>query len=1168
MHKLDQKYYNILNPNLRFIKDRGLCSDVFETKQHTKEPKFDPKSFSWRCISNMNKLRTIQNGVLVFALFCKTPVVQFSALFKLISPVVLKPWTWKAIAPAAVSSLSIHSLSGATTYVTSSSSNSVQGTTGSSFNFPFWSGGNYRAYSFKVDGLPAGLSYNGNSNAPSISGTLPNPGNYNISITGYRYPGLSGNRTPTYNLSLNVTGVQNHTLTLSSGVGGTVSGGGAYQQGSSPTIIANPSPGYSFASWSGAGVANSSSPTTTVDMSQARSVTANFSALSYTLSVNANSGGSASGGGSYNYGDTPTITASPLAGYRFLSWSGSGVSNPASSSTTVSITQARSITASFQPLVYDLSLSSGIGGRVSGDGNYTHGQSPTINAIPDTGYSFSSWSGNGVANSSSSTTTVSMTQSRSISATFTPLQYSLNLTSGNGGSVSGSGLFSHGSTATITATPDTGYSFTSWQGEGTENTNSATTTVDMSQTRSLSAVFSILRHSLSLTAGSGGIVNGGGTYDHGQNAIIVATPNTGYSFSSWTGSGVANPNSPNTTVTVSQPTTISANFRALSYALNLTSGAGGTVSGSGTFIHGETPTIVATPNAGYTFSSWSGPGINNPNSSTTTVSMVAARDISASFSVINHDLTLSTTGGGIISGGGTYAFGSRVPINAVPDTNFTFLNWSGPGLDDPNSSSTFATITGDLSITANFTTKSATDLSLILTSLPSAGGIALGAGSYPPGASVNINAVPSTGYDFDGWSGGGVADSNLQSTSILLTSDHNLTAMFSVKKHSLTTFSNGGGTTSGDGFFDYGSSVSISASPSAGYVFSRWIGSGITNPSLPNTTITLTNDSNLTAVFSPKVYSVVVQSTEGGVATGSGKYGYGTVVDINATPLNGYYFSNWSGAVFADQNLSNAKITVLSDLNLTSVFSPSVHTLTLDANPGGSVRGGGSYSYGSSVSISATPDSGFIFNRWSGDTLADPSSPNTNLIIAKDSNLSAIFSPIEFTLTLNASIGGSVTGSGIYSFGSTASIRATPDSNYAFKGWKGGNLAEQNNSSVTLQLFSDNNLTAIFEKLSTSTLSQAEDLGASWFASWFGTFYETDSNWCYHTDLEWIFLSFDSSGGAWIWKENLGWLWTDPTRYKDFFLWSETKSDWIYLDLSSSVGPLVYHYASGNWTQL
>ena len=179
----------------------------------------------------MNKLSLLLNLFLVFVLFCKTPAVHLTSFLKMLCPVVLKPWTWKAIVPAAAGSISIHSLSGATTYVTSSTSNSVQGNSGDTFNYPFWTGGNYRAYSFKVDGLPTGLSYNGNANAPSINGTLPAPGSYNIAITGYRYPGLSGNRTPTYNLSLTVTGVQNHNLSVSAGPGGSVTGGGSYQQG-------------------------------------------------------------------------------------------------------------------------------------------------------------------------------------------------------------------------------------------------------------------------------------------------------------------------------------------------------------------------------------------------------------------------------------------------------------------------------------------------------------------------------------------------------------------------------------------------------------------------------------------------------------------------------------------------------------------------------------------------------------------------------------------------------------------------------------------------------------------------------------------------------------------------------------------------------------------------
>ena len=255
----------------------------------------------------MKFLTNFRNLILVFVLFCKTPVLHISSLLKMLSPTVLKPWTWKAIVPASVSTLSMHSLSGATTYVTSSSSNSVQGSSGDSFSFPFWSGGNYRAYSFQVDGLPTGLSYNGNANAPNISGTLPSPGSYNIAITGYRFSGLSGNPTPTYNLSLTVTGVQNHNLSVSPGSGGTVSGGGSFQQGSFPTILATPNAGYSFTSWSGNGVTSPLSASTTVNMSQARTVSANFSPLSYSLTVNSGLGGSATGSGTYNYGTTPSI---------------------------------------------------------------------------------------------------------------------------------------------------------------------------------------------------------------------------------------------------------------------------------------------------------------------------------------------------------------------------------------------------------------------------------------------------------------------------------------------------------------------------------------------------------------------------------------------------------------------------------------------------------------------------------------------------------------------------------------------------------------------------------------------------------------------------------------------------------------------------------------------
>ena len=110
----------------------------------------------------------------------------------------------------------------------------------------------------------------------------------------------------------------------------------------------------------------------------------------------------------------------------------------------------------------------------------------------------------GVSNSGSASTTVSMTQSRSLTANFTLKSYALSLSAGSGGSVSGAGSFNHGTSPTIVATPYTGYDFTGWSGVGVTNSSFASTTVSMTEARSLTANFSLKSYTLSLTAGSGG----------------------------------------------------------------------------------------------------------------------------------------------------------------------------------------------------------------------------------------------------------------------------------------------------------------------------------------------------------------------------------------------------------------------------------------------------------------------------------------------------------------------------------------------------------------------------------------------------------------------------------------------------------------------------------------
>ena len=62
---------------------------------------------------------------------------------------------------------------------------------------------------------------------------------------------------------------------------------------------------------------------------------------------------------------------------------------------------------------------------------------------------------------------------------------------------------------------------------------------------------------------------------------------------------------------------------------------------------------------------------------------------------------------------------------------------------------------------------------------------------------------------------------------------------------------------------------------------------------------------------------------------------------------------------------------------------------------------------------------------------------------------------------------------------------------------------------------------------------------------WFGTFLLSDEDyWVYHAQLGWIYLVSDDSGGIWMWKQGLGWLWT--SRASAPFYWLNSSSSWLY----------------------
>ena len=255
------------------------------------------------------------------------------------------------------------------------------------------------------------------------------------------------------------------------------------------------------------------------------------------------------------------------------------------------------------------------------------------------------------------------------------------------------------------------------------------------------------------------------------------------------------------------------------------------------------------------------------------------------------------------------------------------------------------------------------------------GGTVSGGGTYTEGSTATITATPSTGYHFTNWSDG---DTNA-SRSFQVWGNVSLTAYFAINTYTVTLYSNGGGSVSGGGTYNYGATATITGTPDTGFYFSNW-SDGNTSASR---SFTVTGNVTLVAYFNRITYTVAVSSAGGGTVSGGGTYNYGSIATITATPSAHYHFTNWS-----DGNTSASRsFTVTGNVSLTAYFAIDTHTVTLTSNGNGSVSGGGTYNYGASCTITATPDTNYKFVQWSdGNTNA-----SRTFTVTGDVSLSATF---------------------------------------------------------------------------------------------------------------------------------------------------------------------------------
>jgi hypothetical protein len=422
-----------------------------------------------------------------------------------------------------------------------------------------------------------------------------------------------------------------------------------------------------------------------------------------------------------------------------------------------------------------------------------------------------------------------------------------------------------------------------------------------------------------------------------------------------------------------------------------------------TYEEGSTYNMTAIANPGYTFTNWTKEGlVVSTNSS---ISFTVTENVAYEAHFFRPCYVISATAnlveGGTITGGGTYNFGQSCTLTATANEGYTFLGWTEDGNTVSMEASYSFTVTGDRTLVANFMEGNACVITFNLYDSYGDGwnGNELVV-SYGNGNSqqLTFSSGSSATYSFPfvngshitlGWISGSWIDECSftvnYSNGNMIYHGTNLSSSFSSEfdvdcegmpgiSFAITAEANPaeGGTVTGDGIYDYGQTCTVTATANEGYTFMYWTeyndyyGYDYVVSYDAEYSFYVDYSRDLVAHFAlPFSITATASPAEGGTVTGDGIYDYGQTCTVAAMPNEGYCFYYWLEYGYVVSYDTNYSFVITDDHELVGVFGPPL-SITAEANPieGGTVSGGGVFDYGTTCTLTATPNPGYVFNNW------------------------------------------------------------------------------------------------------------------------------------------------------------------------------------------------------------
>ncbi len=246
----------------------------------------------------------------------------------------------------------------------------------------------------------------------------------------------------------------------------------------------------------------------------------------------------------------------------------------------------------------------------------------------------------------------------------------------------GSHQYNEGSQAQLEAFAGDHHSFSHWLENDTVVSDDASIFLEMFQDRTLTAVFDIDQHEVTLSTHPEGITepSGDGLYDHGDVAEISTDVPYGYHFVSWKEDGVVISTSPVFQITVTRDRHLAANFQLKNFEVILAVDPeeAGIAEGEGVYPYGGEATIMAIPAPGWEFVRWEENGESVSEENPFVFEVFSDRGLLALMDIQILQLEIVIEGQGTTQppeGTYQYAYGEEVSLEGIPDEGWFFVKW-------------------------------------------------------------------------------------------------------------------------------------------------------------------------------------------------------------------------------------------------------------------------------------------------------------------------------------------------------------------------------------------------------------------------------------------------------------------------------------------------------------